>query len=103
VRWRTAFLALISALQSAGAQIVRGVVTERTSGQPLPGVLVTIASVPDSLRPGGLTHTLTNLRGEFGVRLSSGGRFVVPPSVLVLPGAPPRHLRWASEKPGGLT
>jgi hypothetical protein len=77
VRWTPAFFALTIALQGAGAQIVRGVVTERISGLPLPGVLVTIASVPDSLRPGGLRHTLTNARGEFGVRLSSGGRFVV--------------------------
>jgi hypothetical protein len=77
VRWTPAFFALTVALQGAGAQVVRGVVTERISGLPLPGVLVTIASVPDSLRPGGLRHTLTNARGEFAVRLSSGGRFVV--------------------------
>jgi len=77
VRCTPAILALTLALQSANAQIVRGTVRERVSGLPLPGVLVSIAAVPDSLRPGGIRHTLTNARGEYALRLSSGGNYVV--------------------------
>ena len=77
MRWTPAVLALTVALESAGAQIVRGIVTERTSGLPLTGVLVSISSVPDSLTPGGIRHTLTNQRGEYALRLSSGGSYIV--------------------------
>jgi hypothetical protein len=40
-------------------------------------VVVSVASVPDSLVPGGIRHTLSNARGEYAVRLSSGGQYVV--------------------------
>ena len=59
------------------AQVVRGTITERVSGQPLRGVVVSVASVPDSLVPGGIRHTLSNARGEYAVRLSSGGQYVI--------------------------
>lgn len=77
MRWTPAVFALTFALESAGAQIVRGIVTEGTSGLPLTGVLVSIASVPDSLKPGGIRHTLTNERGEYALRVSSGGSYIV--------------------------
>jgi hypothetical protein len=77
VRRTPAVLALTFALESAGAQIIRGVVTESVSGLPLAGVLVSSASVPDSLRPGGIRNTLTNERGEYALRLSSGGRYII--------------------------
>jgi len=77
MRWTTVLLASIVALGDLTAQVVRGTVTERVSGQPLTGVLVSIASVQDSLRPGGVRHTLTDARGEYALRLSSGGQYLV--------------------------
>lgn len=64
-------------LHRAAAQVIRGVVTEKVSGLPLSGVLVSVASVPDSQAPGGIRHTLTDARGEFAIQLSSGGRYVL--------------------------
>jgi hypothetical protein len=77
VRWTIAVLASAVAIDGAQAQVIRGMVTEHVSGQPLRGVLVSVASVPDSVRPGGVRHTLTNERGEFAIRLSSGGDYVL--------------------------
>jgi hypothetical protein len=57
---------------SLGAQVIRGVVTERVSGQPLAGVLITAASIPDSITPGGIRHTLTNAGGEFSLSVRAG-------------------------------
>jgi hypothetical protein len=68
---------LAVAANGAGAQVVRGTVTERVSGLPLAGVVVSVLSATDSLARGGTRHTLTNARGEYGVRLSSGGQYVV--------------------------
>jgi hypothetical protein len=68
----TTFVLLAAALPGAGAQVVRGTVTERTSGQPLAGVLVSVANVPDSLQPGGIRHALTNARGEYSVTVRPG-------------------------------
>ena len=73
-RWATVVLTLTIAIDSASAQVVRGTVTERVTGAPLPGVLVSVAGVPDSTS---VRHTLTNARGEYGLRLSSGGRYQV--------------------------
>jgi hypothetical protein len=73
VRWTLLICAVLLPLQSVAAQVVRGVVTERVSGQPLRGVLVTVASASDS----GIRHTLTNVRGEYVLRLSSAGQYVV--------------------------
>jgi hypothetical protein len=58
-------------------QVLRGVVTERVSGQPLAGVVVSIASVPDSQRPGGIRHALTNSRGEYALSLARAGSYSV--------------------------
>jgi len=69
-------LALIAA-QTVGAQVVRGVVTERVSAQPVAGVLISVASVPDSLRPGGIRHTLTNVRGEYTMTLPQPGTYLI--------------------------
>lgn len=82
MRWSVRLFAVVAALASfvpcvARAQVIRGLVTERISGQPLAGVLITVAAVPDSLRPDGLRYSLTNTRGEYAVALSSGGTFVV--------------------------
>jgi hypothetical protein len=70
-------LALSVASHRAGAQVIRGVVTERVSGVPLRGTLISVAIVPDSLQRGGIRHTLTNARGEYALRLASGGRYVL--------------------------
>ena len=40
MRWTIAVLALVMALEGAQAQVIRGIVTEHVSGQPLRGVLV---------------------------------------------------------------
>jgi hypothetical protein len=76
-RVTTILVGSLFVVTNVGAQVVRGTVTERVSGLPLSGVVVTVSSVPDSLAPGGTRHTLTNSRGEYGVRLSSGGQFIV--------------------------
>src|SRR5574339_573849 len=73
-RWAPGFLAFCIALQSTGAQVVRGTITERVSGRPLAGVLVSVASASDSTVT---RHTLTNVRGEYALRLSSGGQYVL--------------------------
>jgi hypothetical protein len=73
VRWTPVALALMLALESASAQVVRGTVTERVSALPLRGVLVGISSAADSVT----RYTLTDARGEYALRLSSGGRYVV--------------------------
>jgi hypothetical protein len=70
-------VAVTTVLHDASAQVVRGVVIERVSGLPLRGVLVSVASIPDSLRPGGIRHTLTNVRGEYAMTLARPGRYVV--------------------------
>ena len=70
-------LSLPLSFRTSGAQVIRGVVTERVSGVPLRGTLISVASVPDSLLPGGIRHTLTNGRGEYALRLASGGRYVL--------------------------
>jgi hypothetical protein len=67
----------IIAPQLAHAQVVRGMVTERVSGAPLAGVVVSIANVRDSLRPGGIRHGLTNSRGEFAVALPGAGSYTL--------------------------
>ncbi len=54
-----------------GAQLVRGTVTERTSGAPLSGVLVTL--VNDSSRTVG--SALTSERGDYGIRAPAEGRY----------------------------
>lgn len=54
-----------------GAQLVRGTVTERASGAPLSGVLVTL--VNDSSRTVG--SALTGERGDYGIRAPSAGTY----------------------------
>ena len=73
-RWLSIVVTLMVAIDSASAQVVRGTVTERVTGAPIPGALVSVAGVPDSTS---VRHTLTNARGEYGLRLSSGGRYQV--------------------------
>jgi hypothetical protein len=74
VRWTSALLASIVAFGDLTAQVVRGTVTERLGGQPVAGVLVSVVSAADS---NAVRHTLTNARGEYAIRLSSGGRYSV--------------------------
>ena len=71
MRWTNAVVALSVIALPARAQVVRGVVTERVSGARVPGVVVTVASVGDSLRP--TRHALTNVRGEYAVTLPGAG------------------------------
>ena len=68
-------LSLMAFAAPLHAQVVRGVVSERASGQRLAGVLVSVASVPDSLVPGGIRHTLTDARGEFALSLPRAGSY----------------------------
>jgi hypothetical protein len=76
MRWFAVVTALCVFAPTMGwSQVVRGVVAERVSGLPLPGVLVSVASVPDSQRPGGIRHTLTNARGEFAITLPRAGEY----------------------------
>ena len=73
-RWAPIVVTMSIALQSANAQMVRGTITERVSGRPLAGVLVSVANAADSTVT---RHTLTNVRGEYALRLSSGGQYVL--------------------------
>lgn len=61
--------------QLAAAQVVRGVVIERVSGARVPGVVVSVASFGDSLRPAEARHALTNARGEYAVTLPGAGAY----------------------------
>ena len=54
------------------AQVVRGQITDRSSGSPIPGVLVSL------LRDGGATaaiSVLSNARGEYAIRATEPGRY----------------------------
>jgi hypothetical protein len=55
--------------------VVRGIVSERTSGHRLAGVVVSIASNADSLSPGGIRHALTDAQGEFALALPRAGSY----------------------------
>lgn len=77
MRLAAAALALIAIAAPLQAQVVRGVVTERVSGQRLAGVLVSVASVPDSLVPGGIRHALTDAQGEFALSLPRAGSYAL--------------------------
>ena len=63
--------------QLAAAQVVRGVVIERVSGARVPGVVVSVASFGDSLRPVEARHALTNARGEYAVALPRAGAYAL--------------------------
>ncbi|MEP7346163.1 MAG: carboxypeptidase-like regulatory domain-containing protein, partial [Gemmatimonadaceae bacterium] len=65
------FFALALCAPSVGAQLVRGTVTERTSGAPLSGVLVTL--VNEASRTVG--SALTSERGDYGIRAPEAGRY----------------------------
>jgi hypothetical protein len=95
VRCLAAILAFTTVSPSLGAQVVRGVVTERVSGEPLAGVVVSVASIPDSLRPGGIRHALTNLRGEYALSLPRAGEFSLSAKRIGVArfSEPPFHLR----------
>jgi hypothetical protein len=71
-------LALGTPIAAAGAQIVRGTVTERATGNPMPGVVITLvhASSPaaDTVP---LATVLTSDAGVFAVRAPSAGRYRV--------------------------
>jgi hypothetical protein len=61
----------------AASQIVRGVVTERASRAPLPGVLVSLERMNAAGQPLGANSALTNERGEYAIRASTEGRYLV--------------------------
>lgn len=65
----------LAAAASAGAQVVRGTITERVSATRIAGVLVTLESAArdDAVR----VVVLSNERGEFAIRAPSPGRYVV--------------------------
>lgn len=64
--------------RGVGAQIVRGTVTERGSGTPLAGVVVAAERAPGG-QPGSadLVNALTGPQGEFALRLSAAGNYVL--------------------------
>jgi hypothetical protein len=71
MRWTPVVVALTFALESASAQVVRGVVTERVSGARVPGVVVSVGLAGDTA----LRHGLTNTRGEYAIILVGPGRY----------------------------
>jgi hypothetical protein len=70
-------LALMNSVPALHAQVVRGVVTERVSGQRLAGVVVSVANVADSLGLGGIRHALTDESGQFALSLPRAGSYVL--------------------------
>ena len=77
MRWTAAVVALALSTLEVRAQVVRGVITERVSGARVSGVVVSIASSGDSLRPGESRHALTNARGEYAVTLPGAGAYAL--------------------------
>src|SRR4030095_428528 len=57
---------------AAEAQVVRGRITDRTSGSPVPGVLVSL--LPDAGTTAAIS-ALSNARGEYAIRATSPGRY----------------------------
>lgn len=73
-----AALALLLCATAGEAQVVRGVVMERTSGLPLPGVLVTLERADSATAQRALNlSALTDERGEYAVRVPAPGRYRV--------------------------
>jgi hypothetical protein len=66
-------LLMMMPLMSSAAQNVRGVVNERTSGLPLPGVLITLTI--DSAGATTAATALTNAIGGFSLRAPQPGRY----------------------------
>ena len=57
---------------AAEAQIVRGRITDRSSGSPIPGVLVSLLPDPATTAP---TSVLSNAQGEYAIRVTAAGRY----------------------------
>jgi protocatechuate 3,4-dioxygenase beta subunit len=58
------------------AQVVRGVITERTTGVAIPGVLVTLVPADSAVGQASLSLTaLTDERGEYAIRAGAPGRY----------------------------
>ena len=77
-RARVAALALGSAIALASgepvaAQVVRGLVTEKTTNNPLDGVLLSVLDPRDTL----VVQVLTNDGGGFEIRLPSAGMYTI--------------------------
>jgi hypothetical protein len=73
-----ALLAALMAISAVGeAQFVRGMITERNTGAPLAGVLVTLERLDaDSAAPSTtLASVLSNEQGEYAVRAGVAGRY----------------------------
>jgi hypothetical protein len=66
---------LLSASAPAGAQLVRGTVTDRVTAAPLEGVLVTLERLRPEEDPEAIRTVLTNSRGQYVLRRTSEGRF----------------------------
>ena len=60
-----------SAAAAAHAQVVRGTITERATGSPIPGVVVSL--VPDATT--GVISVLSNARGEYAIRATGPGQY----------------------------
>ncbi len=67
---------MLGVLPAAGAQSVRGLVSERTSGLAISGALVTLEP-GDSVSGAAVSSTLTNERGLFFLRVPKPGRYRV--------------------------
>lgn len=70
-----ALLALGVPAHRVSGQIVRGLVTERASQSPLPGVLVWLERANAGATP--VNSVLTNERGEYAIRATTEGRYRV--------------------------
>jgi hypothetical protein len=76
-KWRirstsvVAVLASLAALDTAGAQVVRGRVTERQSSTPVPGVLLTLLDSAGR----SAAEALSNALGDYSVRAPVPGRY----------------------------
>lgn len=65
--------------EMSDAQVVRGTVTDRQSGLPIPGVVVTLERLPTTgnAPSRAVGNALTNAQGQYAIRTTAPGAYVV--------------------------
>src|SRR5688572_12904921 len=71
-----ALLAVVAATIPLRGQVVRGTITERTSGAPLAGVVVDLVR-GDSASASSVASVLTDVSGAYALRAPGAGRYLV--------------------------
>ena len=74
-RFAVGLVAIVISPALVQSQVVRGTITERASGEPIPGALVTLE--PASALEGRALSVLTTVQGEYALRAAAAGRYRV--------------------------